>query len=103
MEWAVGHNNVSREPYKQYTVCELDMTMSLNVRTCGRRENFVGVAGEHAIKTVYVVSCGPNGLFSEDEAYISVVRENYDMKRRVKDKKWKVGEMRKTRMARDEE
>eukprot|EP00956_Cyclotella_meneghiniana_P031823 scaffold85108_cov59-Cyclotella_meneghiniana.AAC.1 len=95
VRFATKHNWVKREPFAEFTICVLDVMLSWKMRSL--RINglpaFHGIDDELKVKRVYVVACGPNGTFSENGAYIKLVRDNYDMKREIVGKKWTVESM----------
>ena len=97
LEWAVIHNGNRRGILRQFTVCIVDVVMN-SLQMSGlidpNRQNFKGIPQELPIKTVFTITCGSrDGTFSEDDAKISLVRDNYDMTTPITDKVWTVVDM----------
>ena len=94
--WTVVHNGNRRGILKEFTVCILDVPSDVRVVSIIAKgcENMRGIDQEIAIKTVFRITCGSkNGTFSDDDAKIQLVRDNYDMKTVIFDKVWTVADM----------
>lgn len=95
VKFSTKHNKVKREAFAEFTVCVVDVPPKMGMRNLFTKglPRFHGTSQEMPVKRVYAVTCGPNGTFSENGAYIKLVRDNYDMKSEIFGKKWTIESM----------